>query len=89
MGLGTGPSPQKSISSSKVGSVKVPGFAASSIFEQIESGLTTSSSQDRLAQVKKIGAIFAFDIKNNEGKSQAWYIDLKVIFFLFFFSFKI
>ncbi|EGG22112.1 peroxisomal multifunctional enzyme [Cavenderia fasciculata] len=54
-------------------SVKVDGFKASEIFEQIQRTIAT----DGAALVKKINGAYQIDIKNDAGKSQSWSIDLK------------
>jgi len=59
------------------GSVAVAGFKSSDLFEQIRAGLESSSDEERVANVKKAQAVFQFDIKNAEGKTQSWALDLK------------
>ncbi|KAI8926957.1 hypothetical protein BC831DRAFT_454475 [Entophlyctis helioformis] len=58
------------------GSLAVAGFAASKIFESIDAGLKATPAAERQALVKKLKAIFAFEI-NAGGKTQAWYVDVK------------
>jgi putative sterol carrier protein len=57
--------------------VSAPGFEASALFEQIATGITTKSSADRQAMVKKVKGLFQMDIKNTAGTVQSWTIDLK------------
>ncbi|KAJ3274762.1 hypothetical protein HK104_004025, partial [Borealophlyctis nickersoniae] len=57
--------------------VEVPGFVAGKIFKQIETGLNALGSSGRVALVKKIKAVFAFDVTNKEGKKQSWFVDIK------------
>jgi sterol carrier protein 2 len=57
--------------------VSVPGFGSSPIFEQIRAGLETLPEAERVANVKKVQGIFQFDVKNAEGKTQSWALDLK------------
>ncbi|KAH6562464.1 hypothetical protein BASA62_009140 [Batrachochytrium salamandrivorans] len=56
--------------------VVVAGFAASKVFEQLEAGMNATSAPARAALVKKINAVFGFDVTNN-GKTQSWFVDLK------------
>jgi hypothetical protein len=56
--------------------VSDPAFPASQAFDLIGSALGTSDA-DRKEAVKKGGAIFAFVLKNPQGKEQSWHIDLK------------
>lgn len=53
-----------------------PAFPASAAFDQIQEGLAKSDA-DRQDAIKKGGAIFAFTLKNKEGKEGSWYLDLK------------
>jgi len=57
--------------------VSVPGFASGALFEQIRTGLEVLPKEERIANVKKVQGIFQFDVKNAEGKSQSWTLDLK------------
>ena len=54
----------------------VPGFKSSAMFKQIAASIEARSTEDRVAQVKKMKAIFQFDITNG-AKTQSWTIDLK------------
>jgi hypothetical protein len=56
--------------------VSDPAFPASQAFDLIGSALEASEA-DRKEAIKKAGAIFAFTLKNPEGGSESWYIDLK------------
>ncbi|EGF82045.1 hypothetical protein BATDEDRAFT_86773 [Batrachochytrium dendrobatidis JAM81] len=56
--------------------VMVPGFAASKVFEQIEAGLKSTAGPARAALIKKVNAVFGFDVTSN-GKTQSWFVDLK------------
>ncbi|KAF2100978.1 sterol-binding-like protein [Rhizodiscina lignyota] len=51
-------------------------FPSSQAFELINQALQ-SDDAERKDAIKKGGAIFAFTLKNKEGKTQSWYIDLK------------
>lgn len=80
--------PAPAPASKEASSVAVPGFAASKIFEQAAVGMSASSSAERKAQVAKVKAVFQFDVTGDGGKSQSWFIDLKVSFmFLYCISF--
>jgi acyl dehydratase/putative sterol carrier protein len=59
------------------GGISVPGFKASTVFEQLKAGLDTASPAERQAQVKKVKGSFQINITNAEGKKQSWYIDFK------------
>ncbi|KAF2662607.1 sterol-binding-like protein [Lophiostoma macrostomum CBS 122681] len=56
-------------------SLASPDFPSSAAFDAISSSLS-SNPADRQDAIKKGGAIFAFEIKNN-GKVGEWHIDLK------------
>ncbi|KAL2919179.1 hypothetical protein HK105_201454 [Polyrhizophydium stewartii] len=56
-------------------SVNVPGFKSSAVFEQIKAGL--GSAPARQEAMKKANAVFVFEVKNAQGKEQAWTLDLK------------
>lgn len=51
-------------------------FPSSSAFDAINSSLQSDASERKDA-VKKGNAVFAFTLKNKEGKTESWYIDLK------------
>ncbi|KNG48797.1 sterol-binding-like protein [Stemphylium lycopersici] len=51
-------------------------FPSSAAFEQIASVLSASET-DRKDALKTGNAIFAFNIKNKDGKQEAWHVDLK------------
>ncbi|MDI1490279.1 MAG: hypothetical protein OHK93_001479 [Ramalina farinacea] len=51
-------------------------FPSSSAFDQIHSSLQ-SDPAERKDAVKKGNAIFSFNLKNNAGETESWFIDLK------------
>lgn len=51
-------------------------FPSSAAFEAISSALSSDESERKDA-VQKGGAVFAFTLKNKEGKQESWHIDLK------------
>lgn len=51
-------------------------FPSSAAFDAISSSLQ-SDDAERKDAVKKGNAIFAFTLKNKEGSTESWYIDLK------------
>ncbi|KAF2668747.1 putative fatty acid-binding protein [Microthyrium microscopicum] len=53
-----------------------PAFPSSEAFDMIDSALN-ASEEDRKEAIKRGGAIFAFTLKNAEGKQESWYLDLK------------
>jgi len=57
-------------------SVKVDGYKSSAIFEQLKINITDNEAKKK-ETIKKVKAIFEFNIKNNEGKEQIWTLDLK------------
>ncbi|ODQ51551.1 peroxisomal hydratase-dehydrogenase-epimerase [Saitoella complicata NRRL Y-17804] len=61
----------------KEGEVEVPGFMASKVFSTAKKQLDSASKKEKDAKLKKAAAVFQFDIKNDEGKIQSWYIDAK------------
>ncbi|KAI5248038.1 hypothetical protein E4T42_05778 [Aureobasidium subglaciale] len=50
-------------------------FPSSAAFDAINKAL--SSDSERIDAIKKGGAIFAFTLKNSNGASESWHIDLK------------
>jgi hypothetical protein len=68
--------------SSSIASLDVTGFGASQIFTGIQSGLAALSAAEKQKLVKKTNAVFAFDVTNTEKKSQMWFVDVKVFFYL-------
>jgi multifunctional beta-oxidation protein len=60
-------------------SIDVPGFQASKVFAAIEQAMKSLPKDQLEKEVKKTKAVFAFEITNDEKKSQVWYVDLKVI----------
>ncbi|RGB22213.1 sterol-binding-like protein [Rhizophagus diaphanus] len=57
-------------------SVKVDGYKSSSIFEQLKVNISDNEAKKK-ETIKKVNAIFEFNVKNNEGKEQIWTMDLK------------
>ncbi|CAG8472017.1 12681_t:CDS:2 [Acaulospora colombiana] len=57
-------------------SVKVTGFKSSEVFEQLKINITDNETKKKEI-IKKINAIYEFNVKNEEGKTQIWTIDLK------------
>ena len=57
--------------------VKVDGFKASAVFEQIADGLTKISDAEKKGMIKKTNGVFQLNVKNAEGKEATWTIDLK------------
>ena len=51
-------------------------FPSSAAFDAINSSLQ-SDDAERKDAVKKGNAVFAFTLKNSEGKTDSWHIDLK------------
>ncbi|RHZ65472.1 hypothetical protein Glove_315g73 [Diversispora epigaea] len=56
-------------------SVKVEGFKSSDVFEQLQTSFTDNSIKQE--SIKKVKAIFEFNVKNSDGKEQLWTLDLK------------
>jgi acyl dehydratase len=67
-----------SASAAPSGGVSVAGFDSSKIFVALDAALSSLDASAKQAQCKKVKAVFAFDIKNAQGKTQTWYIDLAV-----------
>ncbi|KAF2454702.1 SCP2 sterol-binding domain-containing protein [Lineolata rhizophorae] len=57
-------------------SLKNDAFPSSVAFDAIKAALESSPAEKKDA-IKKGGAIFAFTLKNKEGKQESWYVDLK------------
>ncbi|KAJ3125960.1 hypothetical protein HK100_010517 [Physocladia obscura] len=57
--------------------VNVAGFESGALFAEIEAGLKTSPKAQLEAAVKKVKAVFQFDVKNSAGTVQIWTLDLK------------
>ena len=51
-------------------------FPSSEAFDAINSSLQ-SDAAERTDAVKKGNAVFAFTLKNKDGQTESWYIDLK------------
>lgn len=54
----------------------VDSFPSSTAFDAINSSLQ-SDDAERKDAVKKGNAVFAFILKNKDGQTDSWYIDLK------------
>jgi multifunctional beta-oxidation protein len=72
---GASQAPAKSASSG--GSIEVPGFGASKVFAQAKAQLDATSPKDKAAKLKKANGVFQFDITNDAGKTESWYIEAK------------
>ncbi|KAJ3018100.1 UNVERIFIED_CONTAM: hypothetical protein HDU68_011315 [Siphonaria sp. JEL0065] len=59
--------------------VAVAGFESSVIFAEIEAGLKSSTKDQLDAAVKKVKAVFQFDVKNAASVVQTWTLDLKSV----------
>lgn len=53
-----------------------PAFPASEAFDAIQAGIN-ENPKDKADAVKKANSIFAFTLKNKEGKTASWHVDLK------------
>lgn len=53
-----------------------PAFPSSQAFDLINEGLAADEAERKNA-IKKGGCVFAFTLKNKEGKQESWYLDLK------------
>jgi MaoC like domain/SCP-2 sterol transfer family len=58
-------------------SIEVPGFGASKVFAQAKAQLDASPAQEKAAKIKKVNAVFQFDVTNDAGKTENWTIDAK------------
>ncbi|KAI9840378.1 MAG: hypothetical protein M1838_004087 [Thelocarpon superellum] len=56
-------------------SLKNDAFPSSGAFDTISSSLADAA--ERKDAIKKGGAVFAFTLKNAQGETDSWYIDLK------------
>lgn len=56
--------------------ISLDSFPSSAAFDTINSSLQ-SDDAERKDAVKKGNAVFAFTLKNKEGETDSWYIDLK------------
>ncbi|KAG0240030.1 hypothetical protein B0O80DRAFT_393324 [Mortierella sp. GBAus27b] len=52
-------------------------FKSAAAFDQIKAGIEGMSKADREAQVKKVKAVFQFDLTNEAGKTATFHVDLK------------
>ncbi|KAL2869825.1 SCP2 sterol-binding domain-containing protein [Aspergillus lucknowensis] len=57
-------------------SLKVDGFASSAAFDVINSTLQADEAERKEA-VKAANTVVAFTLKNDSGKEESWYLDLK------------
>ncbi|RKO88138.1 SCP2 sterol-binding domain-containing protein, partial [Blyttiomyces helicus] len=57
--------------------VEVPGYISSAVFAQIAAGVAGASPDQKAGFIKKVKAIFQFDIKGADGKIQTWTLNLK------------
>ncbi|KAJ3012688.1 hypothetical protein HKX48_006154 [Thoreauomyces humboldtii] len=55
----------------------VSGFKSSQVLDALKASIESGSEEERAARVKKVKAVFQFDITNPAGQSASWYIDLK------------
>jgi hypothetical protein len=53
-----------------------PAFPASEAFDAIQTGIN-ENPKDKADAIKKANSIFAFTLKNKEGKTASWHVDLK------------
>jgi multifunctional beta-oxidation protein len=60
-----------------VSNVNVPGFKSSMVFVRLATSMSSQDASKRKEQVNKVKAVFQFDVKNDSGKTQTWYVDLK------------
>ncbi|KAG0261603.1 hypothetical protein DFQ27_002897 [Actinomortierella ambigua] len=52
-------------------------FKSAAVFEQIADGMKAMKAGERVAQVKKVRAVFQFDISNAEDQKAQYFVDLK------------
>ncbi|ORX39415.1 SCP2 sterol-binding domain-containing protein [Kockovaella imperatae] len=57
--------------------IKEDGFASSEILSNLATAFEKMSDSDRKAQIKKTNGVFQIDVKNDNGKTATWTIDLK------------
>jgi len=57
--------------------VQVAGVKSSALFQQIKDGIDTLPKEERAANAKKVGGVFQFDVKADNGKVHSWTLDLK------------
>ncbi|CAG8453030.1 18721_t:CDS:2 [Acaulospora morrowiae] len=57
-------------------SVKVDGFKSSTFFELLNVSFSSNEAK-RKENIKKANAIYEFNVKNEEGKTQVWTMELK------------
>lgn len=68
------------VSTTPTSTSKATTFESPKIFSAIESSLSSMSSSSKDAMIKKVNAVFSFEIKNSAGETQNWFIDM-VFFF--------
>ena len=51
-------------------------FESPKIFSALESAFSSMSPSAKNGMVKKVNAVFSFEIKNSSGESQNWFIDM-------------
>jgi putative sterol carrier protein len=59
------------------GSIAVPGFKSSDVFEQLRVGLEALPAAERTAMVGKVKGVFQFVVTNDAKQTQTWTVDLK------------
>ncbi|KAI9092716.1 17-beta dehydrogenase 4 variant [Phlyctochytrium arcticum] len=58
-------------------SLVVPNFKAGAIFDALRTAIESGSDRDRASRVKRVNAIFQFNISNASNETQTWFVDLK------------
>lgn len=58
-------------------SIKIVGFQASELFEQIKIALKSLSMDEKEKLVKIVKGIYQFDLTNKDSKTVSWVLDLK------------
>lgn len=57
-------------------STKTSSFESPKIFSALESAFSSMSPSSKDAMIKKVNAVFSFEIKNTAGETQNWFIDM-------------
>lgn len=57
--------------------IKVAGFQSSEVFATLKQSVDTLPADDKAKLLKQVNGIFEFVIKNAEGKSETFTVDLK------------
>jgi len=57
--------------------LKVDGFKASDILNDVSTAFEKLSEDEKKAQIKKTNGIFQLNVKNADGKEAVWTIDMK------------